>query len=152
MTTILTATDWGNFFNLRAHRDAQPEFQELAFEMLAAYDKSDPQWRGDGGWHLPFADKYLDTGVSQENLVKIVTARCARVSYLNFEGDFAFEKDFALHDSLSKSGHWSPFEHAAYVHPSPPASNFTGWFQYRKMFQNENQKVLDTKRLLSTRS
>jgi hypothetical protein len=113
MTTIVSATDWENFFALRAHPDAQPEFQALADLMLEVYVGSEPKGLRAGEWHLPFADKYVEDGLSQEQLVKITTARCARVSYLNFEGDISYEKDYKLHDDLLASGHMSPFEHAA---------------------------------------
>ena len=46
---------------------------------------------------------------------KISIARCARLSYQTL-GDnpvIDYEKDLALYESLSTSGHWSPFEHVA---------------------------------------
>jgi thymidylate synthase ThyX len=49
----------------------------------------------------------------QETRVKIATARCARVSYLNFEGKDDYEADLKLYDILKSSGHFSPFEHCA---------------------------------------
>lgn len=141
MTTIITATEWGNFFSLRAHEDAQPEFQELAFRMLAAYTTSEPVPKGLGEWHLPFADQYVEEGLHIALLLKIVTARCARVSYLNFEGLIEHEKDYKLHDDLLVSGHWSPFEHAACSGPPVRSGNFIGWLQYRKQFQAENRTM-----------
>jgi len=45
--------------------------------------------------------------------VKIATARCARVSYENFEGGDDYEKDIKLHNRLAEMGHWSPMEHCA---------------------------------------
>ena len=44
---------------------------------------------------------------------KISTARCARVSYLNYEGKDDYEADIKLYDRLLSSGHMSPFEHVA---------------------------------------
>lgn len=49
----------------------------------------------------------------QETRVKIATARCARVSYLNFEGKDSYEADIKLYDRLKDMGHMSPFEHCA---------------------------------------
>ena len=46
-------------------------------------------------------------------MLKIATARCARVSYLNFEGKDDYEADIKLYDILKSSGHYSPFEHCA---------------------------------------
>lgn len=42
ITVLATASDLQNFFALRAHKDAQPEFQVLAFSMLADYLTSTP--------------------------------------------------------------------------------------------------------------
>jgi thymidylate synthase ThyX len=153
MTTIISATDWGNFFNLRAHKDAQPEFQELAFQMLLAYRDGKPIKKQAGEWHLPFADKYLGEGLSTEQLLKITVARCARVTYLNFEGDINHAKDYQLHDDLLASGHMSPFEHAAKAITTSGrcGGNFAGWLQYRKHFRNENRQVLDIEQLLAER-
>lgn len=152
ITTLLTATEFGNFFNLRAHKDAQPEFQELAFQMLIAYEENTPELKKPGEWHLPFADKYLGENLSSSNLLKIVTARAARLSYLNFEGDIAHHKDYDLHDNLSTSGHWSPFEHPAEaLDKSSRQGNFIGWKPYRKFFGTENRKLYNAKELLKNR-
>lgn len=42
ITTLVTATEWTNFFALRAHKDAQPEFQFLADLMLQQYVDGTP--------------------------------------------------------------------------------------------------------------
>lgn len=151
MTTIVTATEWKNFFSLRAHPDAQPEFQELAYQMLEAYLSNEPKQLKDGEWHLPFADKYADD-LSVPQLVKITTARCARVSYKTFEGDIDHEKDYDLHDKLLTSGHLSPFEHAAQAGQSDRFSgNLRGFVQYRKLIQNENRTDVDLQSILEQR-
>ena len=154
MTTIITATDWGNFFNLRAHKDAQPEFQELAFQMLVAYRDGKPTPKRNGEWHLPFADQYLAEGLTTDQLLKISTARCCRVSYLNFEGNIDHEKDYELHDDSVVKGHWSPFEHQAQSvgYRGARFGNFRGWSQYRKCFPNENRTQLDINKLLAERA
>lgn len=152
MTTILTATEFGNFFNLRCHPAAQPEFQELAFAMLDAYLWSKPKQLQPGEWHLPFADRYLTEGLTTEQLLKITTARCARVSYLNFEGNIDHAKDYKLHDDLQESGHASPFEHAAECQSDDSRhGNYVGWKPYRKLVPNENRVEFDPEKLLSQR-
>ena len=158
MTTIITATDWANFFNLRAHKDAQPEFQELAFQMLVAYRDNEPVEKRAGEWHIPFGDKYVDEGLSTAQMLKIATARCARVSYLTFDNEIDHEADYRLHDQLLASGHMSPFEHCARaIESSYDMSfkiyygNFCGWSQYRKQFLNENREALDIDKLLAER-
>jgi thymidylate synthase ThyX len=162
ITTLVTATEWGNFFNLRAHPDAQPEFQELAYQMLDLYVNHEPVKKYPGEWHLPFADKYIPEGLNTNNLLKITIARAARLSYLTFEGDIDHAKDYELHDRLLSSGHWSPFEHAACCMDEDEIladwsqgrrlqGNFTGWLPYRKTFHNENQSKFDVEQLLNKR-
>lgn len=152
---IISATEWGNFFNLRCHPDAQPEFQELAYCMLQAYVDSIPVVKRYGEWHIPFGDKYLEHGISEKERVKIGVARCARVSYLNFEGDIDHQKDYQLHDDLLKSGHMSPFEHVAMAANGYGYDqfygNFCGWEQYRRTIPNENRKKFDPVSLLKNR-
>lgn len=153
MTTIFTATEWGNFFNLRCHKDAQPEFRALAYAMLEAYMNSTPKELKPGEWHAPFADQYLSESLTDKERLKIATARCARVSYLNFEGNIDHAKDYKLHDDLLKSGHCSPFEHCAQSWTQELyglyQGNFTGgWLQYRKTLPNENRKQFDPEQLM----
>ena len=52
-TIITTATEWDNFFALRAHPDAQPEIQKAAQLILKAYNASEPEPVKEGEWHLP---------------------------------------------------------------------------------------------------
>lgn len=141
ITTLLTATDFGNFFILRAHKDAQPEFQDLAFKMKKLYLENTPSLLNPGEWHLPFMDKFLDPDLTIDEKLKICVARAARVSYTTHDGDISKEKDFELHDDLVNNGHWSPFEHCAYALNSPARiGNFKGYCQYRKRFSNENKE------------
>lgn len=132
-TVIATATDWENFFSLRAHPAAEIHIQELAHKMLDAYNASVPNQLKAGEWHIPFGDKIdvarlielpfeltkiSSTGLNlkekvSEAKLKIATARCARISYNTFEGKDDYEADIKLHDRLAASGHWSPFEHCA---------------------------------------
>ncbi len=152
ITTLVTATQYANFFNLRAHKDAQPEFQELAFQMLELYKDNKPEAKEAGDWHLPFADKYLTEGLTTAELLKIVTARAARLSYLTFEGDIDHQKDYELHDRLAESGHWSPFEHAAQaLRYTERSGNFVGWKPYRKDFVSENRCKLNPDDLIKQR-
>lgn len=152
MTVIISGTEWGNFFNLRAHPDAQPEFQELAYRMLVDYKNSEPKVLRSGQWHLPFITDEIHKGYTTKQLLKIVTARCARVSYLNFEGNIDAAKDYALHDRLFEQGHMSPFEHAARAEAEPMMSgNFCGFTQYRKLIPNENRRTFSPELILKGR-
>ena len=139
MTTLATATEWGNFFALRANPAAEPTFEALARLMLDAYTVSEPAALEPGDWHLPFGAK-MRKGASTEERLKVSVARCARTSYVSFDGEFTAEQDADLHDRLAESGHWSPFEHPARALEGPwHSGNFVGFAQYRKSFPNENR-------------
>lgn len=140
---VCTGTDFGNMYNLRAHKDAQPEFRELAQRMIEAQRASKPKLLSPQDWHLPFV---TEQEVEQYGLDsrKLSVARCARVSYLNHDGtEPNVDKDLGLWKRLLDSGHVSPFEHQACPLQSPyeASGNFHGWFQYRKTIQNENRPI-----------
>jgi thymidylate synthase ThyX len=146
-----------------------------------AMNESTPKLLKDGvkdrEWHIPFGDNirlnFKNTnGASHTEeewcieFVKIATARCAQTSYTVIgedEKEMNYEKLIALHDRLSKSGHWSPFEHCArvmstweyenmylvhanfledgtisYTKEYGVSGNYRGFIQYRKFFGNEN--------------
>lgn len=147
--TLVTATEWGNFFNLRVHKDAQPEIQEVARQALKLMKNSKPKQLKQGDWHLPFNDRDIDPKTPFDVRLKIVTARAARTSYLNFDGKIDISKDIELHDGLLQSRHSSPFEHAAQcMSDNTPSGNFKGWMQYRKTIVGENQELYDADELL----
>ena len=125
-TVIVSATEWDNFFALRCSPEAQPEIRRTAELMREALASSTPALCASGAWHLPLVDFSLGdwvwakshahehgAGVPGAALAKLSVARCARVSYLTHDGKRAPQADIALHDRLLKSGHMSPFEHAA---------------------------------------
>jgi hypothetical protein len=105
METLVSATDWGNFFNLRVHKDAQPEFQALAAAMLRAYLASEPKRLAEGEWHLAFGDRMLSDSWTVEQKLKVCTARAARLSYFNFHNIPSLQDDVRLHDDLLRNGH-----------------------------------------------
>ena len=57
MKTVVTATEWDNFFELRQHKDAQPEIQVLANTMYEAMAASEPDELLAGEWHVPYVDR-----------------------------------------------------------------------------------------------
>lgn len=142
MMTLVSATEWGNFFKLRAHPDAQPEFQFLAYEMLNEYLVKEPKSIFPGDWHIPYHSPEMEE-LKLEQRLKVATARCARTSYQNFDGTSSVEDDIAMHDRLLQSGHFSPFEHAARAKYATDgkkwSGNFYGWTQYRELVEPTNQ-------------
>lgn len=114
-TVIVTATEWSNFFALRANPMAQPEIRVIAEMMRDLYDESEPALVKGGEWHLPLIQPEERDGVFEfsEAARKISAARCARVSYLTHDGRRDIEADLKLYDRLVGAGHMSPFEHVA---------------------------------------
>lgn len=176
-TVILSGTDFNNFFALRAHEDAEIHICELAYKMLEAYNKSEPASLREGEWHIPFGDNFdesrlenmpfvkeeakkLDSGLvygdyaptfyaKREAKKKIAIARCARVSYYNFEGKDDYEADIKLCDRLfgAVPRHMSPTEHVAQsLNSDSFYGNFRGFKQYRKFFSDEN--ILEDSRVI----
>lgn len=136
MNTIVTATEWDNFYALRAHPDAQPEFQKLAVMMLEAQAVSIPKLLEAGQWHLPYVTDEERNTIA-ENFCEVSAARCARVSYLTHDGQVPSVKaDLALFQRLAggKPLHASPLEHQA-TPGSENTGNFTGWTQFRKLWE-----------------
>ena len=112
------------------------------------------------------AKKYIgDDSVDSQNkfMIKIATARCARLSYMTFEGKIDYEKDIALHDQLFNSKHASPFEHCCRAMTdleyhifikgkieedesknNPEiygwCNNFRGFIQYRYLVESQTKK------------
>jgi thymidylate synthase ThyX len=126
MKTVISGTEWANFFHLRNHADAQPEIKALAEAMTVAYTTHLPVELKPGEWHLPYITiaTYVPTGELQyfdENFnrldledAKIISASCcAQVSYR--KNDPGFDKAFKIYDQLINSdpAHASPVEHQA---------------------------------------
>lgn len=144
MHTVVTATEWNNFFELRCHPDAQPEFQELACAIRKAMTKSTPVNRASevqqiSSWHLPYISEDERENTRYALLPKISAARCARVSYLKHDGSApSVEDDLALFERFvgSRPMHASPCEHQASAANSLTHSrNFLGWLQYRALYE-----------------
>ena len=150
---------------------AEIHMQALAEAMWDAYNESTPKELKEGEWHIPFGDKMQDRDIMQyikgkfssrtevEEAVqkfklKVSTARCARLSYVTFDGEIDYEKDIALHDRLLEDNHFSCFEHCAkamsekeydsYVRNDGSVDtygwcrNFKGFIQYRHLLENKS--------------
>lgn len=169
INVLVTSTDWNNFFHLRCHKDAQPEIKVLADRMYEAMQGSTPELKKIGEWHLPYiteddkfeADAWLTFNgpdLSEEEhkweyyqvVLKMSTARCARVSYLTHEMKKpSIEADLKLYDRLmgSQPVHASPAEHQA----TPDhltlrySGNFLTWSQHRKFLEGENLELKEYK-------
>lgn len=166
-TELITATEWENFFALRAHKDAEIHMQKLAYLMLDAYNNVKVEQLQPGQWHVPFSYQ-PGTPIVDVSSLKVATARAAQTSYTivgEDEKPSSWERLIQLHDEkLVPSGHWSPFEHCARAINSIEhetkghnmiwdkrtetyrldekgwCGNFRGFIQYRKTFPGENKR------------
>lgn len=126
MKTIVTATEFNNWFWLRAHPDAQPEIKELAEKMLEIYEIYTPDELFEDEWHVPYVNTqrsiytgelfYIDENdkyITAEEARMISASCCAQVSYRKNDG--SLEKAHVVFDRLINSVpvHASPVEHIA---------------------------------------
>ncbi|WFF39245.1 FAD-dependent thymidylate synthase [Moraxella nasibovis] len=129
MKTLVTATSFDNFFNLRCHTDAQPEIKQLADLMYGAMQESEPEVLYAGEWHTPYVrhsrnvdgqliyiitdETELPSIVDLDTAIKISCSCAAQVSYR--KNDTSIEKAISLYDRLvgSEPVHASAFEHCA---------------------------------------
>lgn len=145
ITAIITATEWTNFYNLRCHKDAQPEIRKIAEMMREAQQASIPNLIKFGDWHLPLIfpeDLFEKEGTE---LYKVSAGRCARVSYLTHDNKRDLAADVELAARLLQDGHMSPMEHPAIPYDYQTMkdikvangfiNNFKGWVQYREFIE-----------------
>ena len=118
MKTVLTATEFDNFFWLRKHEDAQPEIKELAERMYEQleWNKLLTVELDSGDWHTPYyeAGYWLkESETPLEDALAISSSCCAQVSYRLL--DDSIEKARKVYQRLVESTpvHASPFEHQA---------------------------------------
>lgn len=137
MKTILTATEYENFWWLRVDADADPTIEALAKAMQQEYEASKPELLQPGQWHTPYVEHFYENiglegddvwvfcgyYVEDENGEKVIldveeakaisSSCCAQVSYrrLNSTKDKALD----IYGRLlsGQKVHASPFEHQA---------------------------------------
>ena len=151
---------------------AEIHIQALAEAMWDAMNESTPKQLKANEWHIPFGDKISSNVMDWFSdikdqaywlskdmtplFLKVATARCARLSYMTFDGEINYQKDIGLHDKLLQDKHMSPFEHCAramsddeysefykgivknptYYNGNGWCNNFRGFIQYRYMIEN----------------
>lgn len=143
-TVVVTATELENFFNLRTGTQAQEEIAIVARLMKQALEKSTPVYTN---LHVPYVTAEEKEQYDLATCLKISTARCGRVSFLNLDNSNPdIEKDVDRHDQFVTSGHFSPTMHPAVAATAKDpwaiswreSSNYDpSWVQYRKMIPGE---------------
>lgn len=114
MKTVVTSTEWDNFFYLRNHEDAQPEIKRLAEVMIECFENESPVQLTSDDWHTPyFGEGYWlkGCGIPLEDALAISSSCCAQASFRQL--DDTLEKAKRIYERLveSKPVHASPFEH-----------------------------------------
>ncbi len=136
---LITSTEWENFFELRCHKDAQPEIRFIANMMREELNKSIPKKLKIGEWHLPYVTEEEKSIHPLDIQKKLSVARCARISYVPFDGNASVERELMRYNLLitSKPAHFSPTE--AQATPAIEAGyngNFhPSWTQLRKLLE-----------------
>lgn len=130
MKVAISSTEWGNFFELRAHPDAQPEIQKLAQSIRTELEISHPRSLAEGEWHIPY-DDLIPRGLPDDVRHKIAVSAMAQVSYRKL--DLSVDKAEKIWDMLvnSKPIHASPLEHVACA--GKGSGNFKGFTQLRHL-------------------
>lgn len=129
MKTVISGTEWENFFWLRNHGAADPTLHELARCMHEAREQSVPKLLKAGEWHLPYVltthedneymrqefwvDHYDGHCISLEEAIKVSCSRTAAVSFRN--EDYTLEKCLEVYARLigDERKHASAMQHAA---------------------------------------
>lgn len=122
---VVSGTEWNNFFNLRIHKDAEPNIREMAVQIYKLIHQSQGEYINNGEWHLPYISRYRQEGrmkylfdqqeVSLEEALRISLACVAQVSYRTLNTDPEIIE--RIHNNLFPSNgdpiHGSPAQHLA---------------------------------------
>lgn len=128
MKTVISGTEWENFFWLRCDADADPTIEALATTIQRAKEQSTPELLLPGEWHTPYVAHDRDESgtllyfvlegenkvyLDAEEAKAISSSCCAQVSYRVL--DNSKEKAMDIYTKLLSGNktHASPFEHQA---------------------------------------
>lgn len=153
MKTIVTSTDWENWFHLRNHPDAQPEIKYLAELMQQAMRGYDSLYAKlySHDWHMPYVNWirlsnnrqcFIDDNgneISLQDSLMISTSCCAQVSYRKTDDSLEKAKQIYARLVQSEPVHASPTEHQAMCVISKGefrSNNFRDFLQYRSLIPN----------------
>lgn len=139
--TILTGTDFSNFFFLRISPEAQPEIKTLATSMQYNMNESTPHLLKNDEVHCPY---FIDA-VNKKDMDKILTsvALCAQVSYRKENTDEATVNRIVNRLINSDRIHASPFEHICIANTLgfPQKGNLNGFVQLRHKIEEVKPKI-----------
>lgn len=162
----LTNKDW-----IQLNRSSEePHMQMLAEAMYDTLNESVPKELQPNEWHIPFGDKinfevvkdmviedmfksennsFHFEKLTLEKMLKVATARCARLSYLTSNNEINYDRDIELYNKLLENKYLTSFEHCAktmtqkeydsFIRKGEQGwfNNFKGWIQYRYLINYE---------------
>ena len=123
---VISGTEWNNFFNLRIHKDAEPNIRDMAIKVYQLMNESEGITLKNGEWHLPYITRkkssfggitywYKSQKLSLATAIKISLACVAQVSYRTLNTDPEIIE--RIHNNLFPSNgdpiHGSPAQHLA---------------------------------------
>ena len=136
MKTVISGTEWENFFWLRCDADADPTIEALATTIRQAKEQSLPELLLPGEWHTPYVSHFYEdveegcddaftcgyfvkdengevVVLTKEEAIAISASCCAQVSYRVLNN--SKEKALDIYGKLLTGNkiHASPFEHQA---------------------------------------
>jgi hypothetical protein len=153
MRTVISGTEWSNFFWLRNHPDAQPEFQELARVMLEAMQQVRPKQLKAWEWHVPYVERVWNYSLAddQENLLyfvpgtmqqlsleealKVSVSCCSQTSYR--KQDDSLEKAEEVFNRLNIGSETQPAHASPCTHQAKPIAYFNGVDDHEQGLQPE---------------
>lgn len=156
MKTVVTATEYDNFFWLRRDDDADPTLKALADCMWEALQNSVPFKLFPGEWHVPYVKTLrafdgrivyatlngkefdddcfvdLDTNlnyreISMEQALAISSSCSAQISYRKLDNSLEKAEDVYSKLINGRKVHGSPFEHQATPMVKPTEVDDGGW-------------------------
>jgi len=161
MKTVISGTEFSNFFWLRNDDAADPTIAELARCMFEGREQSVPVVTKPGQWHLPYvdcylyadteravewwysADEYAEDGtiieITLEQAIKVSCARTAAVSFRN--EDYGLVKCLEVYDRLigDERKHASAMQHAA-----TPMNSMSEWKDWGVTYGLNNPSNVNT--------
>lgn len=158
--TTATSKAWKAFFDLRLHKDAQPEIRALAVEMNNAINESTIAQLGPDDWHMPyFGDGYWlkGCGIPLKDALMTSASCCGQVSYRKLDDTLGKAEKIYGMLNLPENGkykedppHFSPTEHQARARNGDfeLSGNFhtqDSWLQYRKILENGYEFMIEEK-------
>lgn len=103
MKTVVTGTEWANFYWLRNHEAADPTFRALAALMSEVNERTPAKLLQPGEWHLPYFFTGFwnggNTDYTLEDAIAISMSCCAQVSYRTL--DDSLEKAYKVVERLN---------------------------------------------------